>query len=158
MERIKWTPFAFCFAESLRRIKHFQDFKTANFRSWIESVKHPSINTIKWKEYQTDPIRVLLSQSLFGEFKLTLCTCVSKRTLRFNFERQMRFLKFAKKLMNLQKNTPRCAKKKEDFWKLIFKQSRTWGISKIVFPPPSTSHHTLKPIRMLITTFFYTFE
>ena len=28
----KWTPFGFCFAESLRGIKHFQDFKKADFR------------------------------------------------------------------------------------------------------------------------------
>ena len=32
VERIQMDPIGLCFADSLRGIKHFQDFKTANFR------------------------------------------------------------------------------------------------------------------------------
>ena len=60
-------PTEFCFAESLWGIKHFHDFKKANFRLQIESVKHPSLNTKKWKEYQMDTIGLCFSESLrFG--------------------------------------------------------------------------------------------
>ena len=58
------------FEESLWGIKYFQDFKKANFRQKIESVKHPSLDTIKWKEYQMDPIQVLLSQSPLGGYNI----------------------------------------------------------------------------------------
>ena len=40
------------FAESLREIKHFEDCNNVNFRSQIESVKHPSLHGFpRWPDH-----------------------------------------------------------------------------------------------------------
>ena len=57
-------PIGLCFAQSLWAIKHFQDFKTANFRQYIESVKHPSQYNNKIERCQMDPLGSA-SQSYF---------------------------------------------------------------------------------------------
>ena len=49
-------------------------------------------------------------------------------------------------------------KKKDDFWYLIFKNSRTYGNFEICVPPPPTWHQILKPIRMLVTIFYYLYK
>ena len=59
-------------------VKHFQDFKKANFRLLIVSVKHPSLDTIKWKKYQMDPIRDLLSKVPSGD--IALCKMLTHAT------------------------------------------------------------------------------
>ena len=59
-------------------VKHFQDFKKANFRLLIVSVKHPSLDTIKWKKYQMDPIRDLLSKVPSGD--IALCKMLAHAT------------------------------------------------------------------------------
>ena len=61
MERIKMDPI-----ESLRGVKHFQDFKNANFRPEVEGVKHPSLDTIKWKESKWTPFGFCFTESLRG--------------------------------------------------------------------------------------------
>ena len=43
-------------------------------------------------------------------------------------------MRFSKKLMNAKK----IRKKKDDFWNLIFKNSRTYGNFENVVPPPPT--------------------
>ena len=74
------------------------------------------------------------------------------RKLIFKFARQIRLLIFSKKLMNFQ-NITRYAKKKENFWNQIFKNSRTYGNFDNCVPPPPTSHQILEPIRILVTIF-----
>ena len=54
--------------------------------------------------------------------------------------------------MNFQ-NITRYAKKKENFWNQIFKNSRTYGNFDNCVPPPPTSHQILEPIRILVTIF-----
>ena len=48
-------PIGFCYAESLRGIKHFQDFKKADYRLRNKTSQNRFSNTIKWKDCQMDP-------------------------------------------------------------------------------------------------------
>jgi len=59
-------PIGLCFAESLRGIKHNQVFKKAPYVRGFWNIKHPCLNTIKWKEYQMDPIGLCFAESLRG--------------------------------------------------------------------------------------------
>ena len=52
----------------LRRVPSGDKIKKIQISaSKIEGVKHPSLDTIKWKEYQMDPIRVLLRRVSSGD-------------------------------------------------------------------------------------------
>ena len=67
-------PIGFCFAESLREIKHFQDFKKAEYCRWDEMFKHPFSNTIykmeriKWSPFGS-AIAVPSGDKTFSRFQ-----------------------------------------------------------------------------------------
>ena len=73
MERLSNGPPSVLLSQSLRGIKHFQDFKKADYRHWNERSKHPFSNTIKWKDCQMDPIGFCFAESLWGKniFKIS---------------------------------------------------------------------------------------
>ena len=44
-------------------IKRYQNSQNANPRQLIEGVIHPFLDTIKWEQYQMDPIWILLRRT-----------------------------------------------------------------------------------------------
>ena len=60
-------PIGFCFAESLRGIKHFQDFKKSDYRQRNERSMNRFSNTIKWEDCQINPIGFCFAESLRGD-------------------------------------------------------------------------------------------
>ena len=67
-------PIGFCFAESLRGIKHFQNFEKADYRFWNEKSKHPFSNN-KMERLSNGPhwgllCRVPSGNEAFQDFKM----------------------------------------------------------------------------------------
>ena len=59
-------PIGHCFAETLRGIKHFQDFNKADGKFGILKVSKPFLKHNKMERLSNGPPSVLLSQSLRG--------------------------------------------------------------------------------------------
>ena len=57
-------------------------------------------------------------------------------------------------MMNPIKNK----KKKDNFWNHIFENSREYGNFEIHGPHSPTWHQIFKPIRMLVTIFYYMYK
>ena len=75
MERLSSGRLGAAFADSLRGIKHFQDFKKAYYQFKIESVKHPYLTNNKMERPSSRPLGAAFADSLrerkhFQDFKM----------------------------------------------------------------------------------------